>query len=240
MAGGLKSGRRRLVWVTRAQPGADRTAARLRDLGFAPLVGPLLQVRPATDAVIDLAGVGAIAFTSANAARAFAALSSEREAPVFTVGDATAAAARAAGFQTVWSAKGDVDALAALIAARRGEISGAVLYASAAEPSRDLGAALEGLGVPVRKVSVYETVETAAPSSLLQQWKALDAVLIHSAKAGRALARILQSRPAPHLTAVCLSAQAAEPLRAAPLSEVVCAARPDEAALLERLRESAA
>ena len=33
------------VWITRAQPGAARTAARLTALGFEPVVAPLLAIR---------------------------------------------------------------------------------------------------------------------------------------------------------------------------------------------------
>jgi uroporphyrinogen-III synthase len=225
-----------LVWVTRTRPGADRTAARLRALGFEPIVQPLLEARPVEDAVIDLAGVGALAFTSAHAVAAFAKLSPERSAPVLAVGDATAAAAKAAGFVTVLSAGGDVKALAALIGARPGDIAGSILYASAAQPSRDLSAELEPLGVPVRRVTVYETTEAEPPSALLQRLPDLDAVLLHSARGARALARLLTIHPAPHLLAVCLSQQVAAPLDAACLAAIACATAPHEAALIEALR----
>ncbi|MGI8842005.1 MAG: uroporphyrinogen-III synthase, partial [Caulobacteraceae bacterium] len=116
------------VWITRAPPGAEATAERVRALGFAPVVAPLLAVRAVGEGPIDLVGVGALAFTSANAVAAFAARSPEGVVPVFAVGEATAAAARAAGFSAVVSADGDVAALAATIAARAGALTGAVLH----------------------------------------------------------------------------------------------------------------
>ena len=82
-------------------------------LGFEPVVAPLLTVRALGEGPIDLAGVGAIAFTSANAVAAFAARSPARSLPVFAVGESTAAAARSAGFRAVLSTEGDVNALAA-------------------------------------------------------------------------------------------------------------------------------
>ena len=85
----------RRVWVTRAEPGASRTAARLGALGFEPVVAPLLTIRTLTP-VIDLSGVAALAFTSVNGVTAFAALNADRDKPVFAVGDATAEAAREA------------------------------------------------------------------------------------------------------------------------------------------------
>ena len=55
-------------------------------------------------------------FTSSNGVRAFAELSPRRDLPAFAVGDATAAAALAAGFTQFKSAGGDVRDLARLVA----------------------------------------------------------------------------------------------------------------------------
>lgn len=101
--------------MTRAQPGADATAERLRERGLVALVEPLFALvsLPATPPE-DFA---ALAFTSANGVRAFAALSAARDRPAFCVGDATAAAAKAVGYLDVRSAGGDVDALLALLLA---------------------------------------------------------------------------------------------------------------------------
>ncbi|MDM8352398.1 uroporphyrinogen-III synthase, partial [Brevundimonas diminuta] len=92
----------RRVWVTRAEPGAARTADRLTALGFTPITAPLLTLEPlpgALDAVPAPAAVAALALTSPNGVEAFAPLISRfRRHPVFAVGDATAEAARAAGF----------------------------------------------------------------------------------------------------------------------------------------------
>ena len=98
------------VWITRARPAAEATAARVTALGFESLVDPLLAVE-ALDADIDLAQAKALAFTSGNGVEAFARLSDERALPVFAVGRATAQAAKAAGFISVASADGDVEAL---------------------------------------------------------------------------------------------------------------------------------
>jgi hypothetical protein len=127
------------VWITRAQPGASRTAARLRDMGFTPLIQPLLAVETLSPPVPDLDRFAALAFTSRNGVAAFAALTSRRDRPVFAVGDATAQAAREAGFVAVRSASGDLTALARRIAA---ELSDAALLAPQAEtPAGDLAGA---------------------------------------------------------------------------------------------------
>ncbi|HEY3797218.1 MAG TPA: uroporphyrinogen-III synthase [Caulobacteraceae bacterium] len=222
-----------LIWITRARPAADATARRVRDLGFEPVVAPLLNIRTIPDAAIDLAGVGALAFTSANGVEAFAALSPGRSIRVFTVGDATAAAARAAAFADVASASGDADALIRLIAAEGPRIRGDVLYPAAAEPARDLIGPLAGQGVSVRQVAVYETVVTPPDAALLACLPQLAGVLLHSARAAAALAEALDAHPAPHLVAYCLSAQVARPLAGRVATCV--AASPDEASLLKTL-----
>ena len=55
---------------------------------------------------------------AANGARALARATQRRDLPVLAVGDATARAAREAGFESVTSAGGDVGDLAPLAAAR--------------------------------------------------------------------------------------------------------------------------
>src|SRR5690606_3696589 len=102
----------RRVWVTRAEPGAARTADRLTALGFEPVVVPLLTLAPlpgALNAAPPPDAVAVLALTSPNGVEAFAPLIPRfRDHPVFAVGDATAKAARAAGFADVRSASGDI------------------------------------------------------------------------------------------------------------------------------------
>jgi len=220
------------IWITRARPGAEATAERVWKLGFEPVVAPLLAVRALGEGPVDLRGVGAIAFTSANAVTVFAARSSARDAPVFAVGEATAAAARSAGFPTVVSAEGDVDALAAAIAARAGTFAGAVLHPAAAEPAGDLAGALATAGIEARTLTVYETVASRLSPKVRAQIPQLHAVLVHSPKAARLLADLLRANPAPDLQVFCLSPAVAAPLRDLPRIRLRVAALPNEAALL--------
>jgi uroporphyrinogen-III synthase len=220
-----------LVWVTRARPGADATADRLRVMGYEPLVAPLLEVRPLPGGPIDLTGVAAIAFTSANGVAAFAARSAERRLPVFAVGGATSAAAREAGFFSVTSADGDVAALAHAIATRRA-FAGDILHPAATEPAGDLVGALAKSGVAARALAVYETISCAPDEATAARIADVAAVLLHSPKAARALADHLAQRPTPRLAALCLSEAVAAPLRASGLAAVTTAAAPTEAALL--------
>jgi uroporphyrinogen-III synthase len=208
---------------------------RVRELRLEAVVEPLLEVRPAEDAPIDLADVSAIAFTSANAVDAFAQRSTERAIRVFAVGDATASAARIHRFSNVLSAKGDVAALASALVSRRRELPGVVLYPAAAEPAQDLAGALEGVGLTVRQVTLYETVVLSPSEALVERLPQIDGVLVHSAKAAKALAAFLKTYPAPQLTAFCLSRQIGRSLGRAGLAAVVSAEAANEAALLALL-----
>lgn len=188
------------------------------------MVAPLLAIRALPQGEPDLAGISALAFTSRNGVEAFAALTRDRALPVFAVGDATAEAARVAGFADVRSAAGALADLADLLV-KYGPRRGGLLVPGAREPAGDLPTLLTGR-IAARALAVYEAVETlgAAP--------AFDAVLIHSARGGRALAA---RGPFAGQAAIVLSAAAAEPLGDRSGLEVRVAPTPDEAALLRTL-----
>ena len=214
------------VWITRAEPGAARTAARLRDMGYEPIVAPLLTIQNLTPPVPDLAPFAALAFTSINGVAAFAALTPRRDRPVFAVGDATAQAAHDAGFADVRSASGDLRDLARLIASAIA--SAAVLVPQAETPAGDFTAALTAAGarnVAIHSLTVYRAIETSAAMPSL-----FDAVLIHSPRAGKALAK-LHHAPLAQAVLACISLAAAAPLAALGLTPVV-AKSPDETSLL--------
>jgi uroporphyrinogen-III synthase len=227
----------RHIWITRAEPAAWTTAARLAEEGFEALVAPLLAARPLAGARLDLAGIGALAFTSGQAVRAFAELTAERPGPVFAVGEATAEAARAAGFRDVRSADGDVKALAGLIAGQAESLAGPVLHPAAVVPAGDLAGDLAALGVAARTLALYETLEQDPAAAVLPRLASLDAALVHSPRAARALAGFLDAHPAPHLTLFALSEAVAEPLARLNCQQVSIAPFPNEPSLLNLLFE---
>ena len=123
------------------------------------------------------------------------------------------------------SASGDLEQLAALLIAQGPGVD-PLLVPGALEPAGDLPALLRGR-VEARALAVYDAVETAAAAP-----DAFDAVLIHSARAGRALAVL---GPFAGQTALALSAAAAEPLGDRSGLEIRLARTPDETALLAAL-----
>ncbi|HQR89114.1 MAG: uroporphyrinogen III synthase [Caulobacter sp. 12-67-6] len=223
------------IWITRARPGAESTARRVEALGFQARVDPLLEI-VFLDPVVDLSGIAALAFTSANGVEAFARLTAGRDLPVFAVGETTTRAARAAGFAKPASADGDVEALAALIARAR---PGPLLCAGASEPAVDLPARLQAEGLTARALPVYAALDRSPTSETLAALAGFDAALLHSPRAARGLAAVLESAPAPALRVLCLSQAVAEPLAAAlgkgRVGSVAFASRPRESALLDLL-----
>lgn len=230
--------RRQRIWITRAQPGASATAERVRALGHEAVIAPLLAVHAIEDAQVDLAGVAALAFTSANGVRAFADISAERALRVFAVGAATAQAARAAGFKLVLSADGDVEALAEGIGQRRGELRGAVLHPGAAELAGDLAGALERQGVTARSLILYETAPVKLDDEAASQLVLADAVLLHSPRAAEVLKILLKTHPAPKLRALGLSKAVVQPLVRAKLASRAFPSMPLEGALLNLIDRS--
>ncbi|MDP3854686.1 uroporphyrinogen-III synthase [Phenylobacterium sp.] len=220
------------IWITRAQPGAAATAARVRDMGHEAFVAPLLEVRNLPDPGLDLEGVGALAFTSTNGVRAFAELTDDRSLRVFAVGQATAQAAKAAGFKRVLSADGDVAALAEGIAVRRAELTGAVLHPGAAELAGDLAGVLKRNGIEARQAILYDTVAATLDPADLARLPDMDVALVYSPKAAQALAALLRAQPLPQLRVLCLSKAVLKPLVRTRVAAKVFSPFPLEAALL--------
>jgi uroporphyrinogen-III synthase len=125
---------------------------------FRVLISPLMKIEQ-VDATVDLSGIGALLFTSANGVECFAQLSADRSLPAFCVGTMTATAARAAGFNAR-SAEGDVEALADLVISRHAPESGACLHVRGVHAAGQLEDRLELAGIEVRPAALYDQVET--------------------------------------------------------------------------------
>jgi uroporphyrinogen-III synthase len=196
-----------------------------------PVIQPLLAIQPLPQPEPDLAPFTALVFTSRNGVAAFSALTSRRDRRVFTVGGATAEAARAAGFADVLSADGAIGDLAALLLAHLGS-DDRVLAAVAARPVADLGALLVGR-IAVERLAVYDAVDTGAAAP-----EGIDAVLIHSPRAAQAFAA-LKPTEAANWTVVAISAQAAAPLKALGIADLRLAPHPSDEPMLETLGKPA-
>lgn len=230
------------ILLTRPQADAERTAIALRARGHDAVVAPLLDLEFLSDADLGAGPWAALLVTSGNAVRALAGHKRRDELrgiKVFTVGDRTAAAMRDCGFTNVTSAAGNVNDLAALVAARL-QPPARLLYLAGEERSGDLAGLLRQRNFTVDTVLVYRAVAaTDLPRvAAVALAEGLDGVFHFSRRSAEAYldaARhggLLQEAIAKPVH-YCLSDRIAEPLRLAGAANVRIAARPDEAALIE-------
>ncbi len=242
--------RRARVLVTRPEPGASQTAARLEQLGFAAVMLPLQETVPvpvAPDAAQR--AVAAVALPSASAVRHAPRdlLRTWSGLPCFAVGEATAQAAREAGFTRVAVAQGDAESLAAMIVAQPPD--GAVAYLCGRVRRSVFESRLTQAGIPVIVVETYDTLGLdldADGLSSVEDAGDIDAALVYSASAADRLASLLME---PRMRAscantifICISQRVAQELAGPerkpgrePGCKILVAAEPNEAALLKVL-----
>lgn len=228
------------ILVTRPREDADNFAATLLARSIDVTVEPLMTIQPAAVPVIDLDGVQALLFTSANGVRCFATANSRRDLKVLTVGDGSAAAARALGFQDIESAAGDVTSLATLVADRLTAADGTLLHAAGSSLAGDLKGQLEAAGFTVRRVTLYDAVPASelSPGTVMNlRLGGIDAVALFSPRSARTFAQLWRKAGGTKdglkdVTALCLSAAVARELNDLDWRRVEIAAQPDIAGLL--------
>lgn len=230
------------VLVTRPQPDAAATAARLEVAGHRALIDPMLAVEAIAGARRPAGRFDALALTSVNGARALGLRvewAELRALPLYTVGWRTAQAAPA-GSEEPHIAGGDGAALVALLRAElpRGT---RLLHVCGVERAVDLGAALADDGIAVELFTLYRTVATPALSGeVVAAARAgrIDAALHFSPRTATTLAlRAAEAGIAGELAGVthlCFSPKVAAPLDAAGW-RVRIAAAPNENALFALL-----
>ncbi|WP_085907820.1 uroporphyrinogen-III synthase [Kiloniella majae] len=157
--------------VTRPQADQEPFASDLRQLGREVYFDAVFDIVFRDSAELDLAelnlsGVQAVLFTSANGVRAYQLNSKDRSLPAFCVGDSSAAAARKNGFEKVYSANGDVSDLAELVRTKLKPKSGTLLHPAASKIAGDLQTDLSQSGYAYRREILYEAMSSTA---LLQQ-----------------------------------------------------------------------
>jgi uroporphyrinogen-III synthase len=240
--------RRLNVLVTRPRGEAEAFAAVLAERGHDSVQAPLLDIVLDETARVDLGGVRAVLFTSANGVRAWARLGAPHESEAFCVGDATAQAARDAGFPTVHSAGGDVAALAELVRATLSPADGALLHAAGSALAGDLAGDLGKDGYEVRRVQLYrQDVATTLPFAAVQALRdgKIDAVTFFSPRTAETFVRLAKQADLlaalAGTQAVALSQAALDVAReeGAAWKAARAASQPTEAALLDALDELA-
>lgn len=219
-----------MIFVIRPEPGLQSTLRAARDMGLAAIGLPLFEVLPLQWDVPDPAAFDALLLGSANAVRhGGAGLEALRSLPVHAVGQATAQAAREAGFEV----------------ARMGESGLQSVLDANAEPTRYLrlgGVETVPLQPGIHAITARAVYDVRAMpitgSAQVGLRTGKPVVLLHSGAAARHFAaeadRIGLDRGA--ILLACIGARVAA--AAGPgWAAVHSASRPDDAALLELSRD---
>jgi uroporphyrinogen-III synthase len=228
------------VLITRPEPGASNTAARIAAIGLVPIVVPLMEIRPHRIRVSP-GRIAAVLLTSGNAVDALSALA--RSVPVVTVGAATAQRAEKAGFIDVASADGDAVALAALVRARFRPSDGTLLLAAGRGQSLPLAADLRASNYRVARRVAYAAVplprlpEQAIAALLDHRTRA---VLLFSAESARHFLRLVRRAgllgALADREAITIGPQAAMALKQVPWARIRVAVKPTQDDMLALLQ----
>jgi uroporphyrinogen-III synthase len=219
------------VLVTRPEPGAGETARRLRRQGYAPIVAPLLAI---VRRVPPLPPAQAVLVTSANGL-----VSGLPDLPLFAVGDATAAAARAMGMARVASAGRDAATLAALVERACDRAAGPLLLLSGARQGFELAERLRAAGFRVLRRVTYAArpVATLPATAVAMLRRGAGHALFFSPEAARVFVRLARrgGLGPGGIEALAISAATAAALSPLPWARIRVASHPNQDALLALL-----
>lgn len=226
------------VIITRAQPGADETAQRVRALGLEVIQSPALELHLMNPVPpIPIKACAGILFTSANGVRFFSQVCAEVELPAWCVGPATYDAAKAAGFEIARNANGNSCDLAQLVIEQTKPDTGHLIHVANTAAGNILQTELASAGFDVRFVGLYspQPAESLSPIAFTALEKGTVCVLIHSRKGAERFAQLVAPLDTHKLLFICVSEKAAGPVL--DLGEVRIAKRPNEEELLRVLKD---
>ncbi len=221
--------------VTRPEPDAEETAARLAAMGHEALLQPMLRV-VFSDPPEALPEPLALIATSRNGVRALAAwpiAAAWRGKPLFVTGEGTAQTAATTGFTDIRSGGADAAALANRIVRDLQTGGGPIVYAAARDRTGALAGGLTAAGYDVRTVEAYRAEPVAAlDPAVVEALRAgrIDGILFFSRRTAEAFVAAVEtaglSEALATIACYALSERIAEPLRAFS-SSVKVAPRPD-------------
>jgi uroporphyrinogen-III synthase len=207
---------RRLL-VLRPEPGTSATVERALKQGLKAIAVPLFEIDPIAWQSPKAASFDALLLTSANAVRQGGDdLTKLRGLPVYAVGEATAEAARDAGFDIAATGDAGVDRLLGSI-----EPHARLLHLCGEDRREPEGARQEITPIPVYKAVAIESPDLSAAEESI--------ALVHSPRAGRRFAELVSDRGSIAIAAI--SATAAQAMGSG-WDAVETAAEPTDEALL--------
>ena len=211
----------RRLFILRPEPGASATVESARALGLEAVALPLFAIEPLDWEAPEASGFDGLLLTSANAVRqAGDQLHALRGLPVHAVGEATAEAAREAGFDIASTGEAGVARLLGSIERDLRLLHLCGEHRTAVEAAQ-----------AVTAVPVYRSAELPAPAGVARI--AGQTVAVHSPRAGRRLAELVdQAGIARRTIRIAAISEAAVAATGGGWEACEAAAAPDDGALL--------
>lgn len=232
------------VLVTRPEPSAAEFSSLLDRAGFETLIAPMTKYVAKEADFSDLDSFDAAVLTSPQGATLFGAAIDDREKLIFAVGDATAEAAKRAGFKNVFSAKGDGRQIAELIGKKKEELHlQKLLHPCGEDTAMDLSVLLAPMGLVLERRVLYkaeflQSLPDAAYGALKDG--KIDAVTLFSARTAANFIRLLQERElrgqSARMDAICISDRVAAEIKDIPWRSIRVARRPTTDAMIAALQ----
>jgi uroporphyrinogen-III synthase len=205
------------IFVLRPEPGASATLARAVAMGLTATALPLFEIEPVPWQAPDPQAFDVLLLTSANAVRqAGPQLAQVRALPVYAVGKATAAAARAAGLEVVLCGDGGVRELLS-------DVPGTTRLLHLCGDDRTAAPGKAAISA----VPVYRSVAIPCPVGLERLPGSV--ALVHSPRAGLRLGELVADRREIGIAAISIAAADA---CGSGWAVVEAASQPNDAALL--------
>lgn len=184
----------RRILVLRPEPGASATARKISGLGLEAIVVPLFEIEPVAWEAPDPSRFDGLLLTSAQALRVGGQeLRRLRGLKVYAVGEATAEAARAAGFDIAAIGEAGVEQLLGAVG------TNLRLLHLCGEDRK----ALDGATQSIRQMVVYRSTAIRTPDL---SGISGSVALIHSPRAGRRLAELVDDRSSIAIAAISAAA----------------------------------
>lgn len=217
-------------------------AEKLEAEGFEVLLAPMLRIEPCPFEM-PRDHLQALIFTSVQGVEAIAAEESLKMFPVVTVGAKTAGAAARAGFETVYNADGDVEALYNLILEKGNTGKGLLLHLGGDLTTGKLVERLQEHGFQAERRKVYEAHPAdSLPASVVEKIRArgFDGVLFFSPRTANIFNRIISEAGLEdclgQAIAFCLSQNIAGETGKLPWKRTLIAERPTETSMIALLQ----
>ncbi len=216
------------VWISRSQPGADKTAKIILAMGHTPITAPLLKIKPPHKSPPELPHSAVIIVTSKNGLAALAASTPARHWPLVTVGAATATAAHEYGFEVVHAADGTSKDVTQLVKTVFTNDQRPVIHVSGQTVRGTIIEDLRAAGYAAERHIYY--ISKPVPQRPDLKLKGMTHILLYSPMAAKALVAFELNLA--HVTAISISCDVDNELGDIPLKARRIAAKPTEQSML--------